>query len=102
MSDRRTPDRRAVDRTAPGDGKGEAKVQEKPDSDADPQVQAIVDVETEQGFRGVEVDKTPNEAYSLAGQNAGAPTPETDEATKKAAAEGQAEVAKQANGVGER
>lgn len=42
------------------------------------QVQAAVDVETEQGFRGVEVDPTPNENYTLAGQVAGAPTPETD------------------------
>lgn len=66
------------------------------------EVQANVDVETEQGFRGVEVDPTPNEAYTLAGQNAGAPTPETDEAAAKTAAAAQDEVAKQSNGVSER
>ena len=42
------------------------------------QVQEQVDAEQEQGFVGVEVDKTPNENYTLAGQAAGKPTPETD------------------------
>jgi hypothetical protein len=41
-------------------------------------VQAAVDTETEQGFRGVEVDSTPNEAYTVKGVLAGMPTPETD------------------------
>jgi hypothetical protein len=66
------------------------------------EVQANVDVETEQGFRGVEVDPTPNENYTLAGQNAGAPVPETDEATAKVAVDARDDVAKQANGVSER
>ena len=34
--------------------------------------------ETAQGFRGVEVDSTPNENYTVAGVTSGAPTPETD------------------------
>ena len=34
--------------------------------------------EQSQGFRGIEVDKTPNEAYTVAGVTRGAPTPETD------------------------
>lgn len=34
--------------------------------------------ETEQGFRGVEVDPTPNEHYTVGGVVAGKPTPETD------------------------
>ena len=42
-------------------------------------VQKQLDVETDQGYRGVAVDPTPNENYTLAGQNAGKPTPETDE-----------------------
>lgn len=42
------------------------------------QVQAAVDEETEQGFRGTEVDPTPNENYTAAGSAAGKPTPETD------------------------
>ena len=66
------------------------------------QVQKALDVETERGFRGVEVDPTPNENYTLAGQNAGAPTPETDKATAKAAAEAQDDVAAEAAGVAER
>lgn len=50
------------------------------------QVQKAVDKETEQGFRGLEVDPTPNENYTLAGQNAGKPTPESDQkAAEKAA-----------------
>lgn len=44
------------------------------------QVQEQVDAETEQGFRGVEVDPTPNENYTLQGVASGKPTPETDEA----------------------
>jgi len=42
------------------------------------QVQKAVDVETDQGFRGTEVDPTPNENYTAAGAAAGKPTPETD------------------------
>lgn len=44
----------------------------------DAEVQAKVDEETEQGFRGIEVDPTPNENYTVAGVTAGKPTPETD------------------------
>lgn len=43
------------------------------------EVQRQVDQETEQGFRGVEVDPTPNENYTVAGVTSGAPTPETDD-----------------------
>lgn len=42
------------------------------------QVQAKMDEEQEQGFRGVKVDPTPNEHYTVAGVIAGKPTPETD------------------------
>ena len=42
------------------------------------QVQEAVDKETEQGFRGTEVDPTPNENYTVEGVTAGKPTPETD------------------------
>lgn len=42
------------------------------------QVNEVVDTETERGFRGVEVDITPNEAYTVPGVVAGQPTPETD------------------------
>jgi len=48
------------------------------------QVQAKVDEENEQGFRGTRVDPTPLENYTLSGVTSGKPTPETDE---KAAAE---------------
>lgn len=60
---------------------------EAADSEVAGAVQAAVDVETEQGFRGLAVDPTPNENYTLAGQVEGAPTPETDEgAAEKARA----------------
>lgn len=42
------------------------------------EVQRRVDQENEQGFRGIEVDPTPNENYTVAGVTAGKPTPETD------------------------
>ncbi len=41
-------------------------------------VEAQVNVEEEQGFRGEKVDPTPNEAYTVAGVTSGQPTPETD------------------------
>lgn len=42
------------------------------------EVQKIADAENEKGFRGIEVDSTPNENYSVQGVTSGAPTPETD------------------------
>lgn len=48
-------------------------------------IQAKVDQENEQGFRGIEVDPTPNENYTVAGVVSGKPTPETDPATAKEA-----------------
>lgn len=49
----------------------------KPDAGADT-VQQEFDKANEQGFFGTEVDKTPNENYTLQGVASGAPTPETD------------------------
>lgn len=37
-----------------------------------------VNQELSQGFRGIEVDPTPNENYTVAGVTSGAPTPETN------------------------
>jgi hypothetical protein len=42
------------------------------------QVQAAMDEETGQGFRGKKVDPTPNEHYTVAGVTKGLPTPEND------------------------
>jgi hypothetical protein len=42
------------------------------------EVQERVDQESAQGFRGTEVDPTPNENYTVKGVTSGAPTPETD------------------------
>jgi len=64
--------------------------------------QETIDRETEQGFRGVEVDPTPNENYTLQGVTSGAPTPETDDGAAEAARKAQADTARQANGVAER
>lgn len=43
------------------------------------EVQAQVDEENAQGFRGSRTDPTPLEHYSVEGVLAGKPTPETDE-----------------------
>lgn len=51
----------------------------------DAEVQKTVDAETEQGFRGIEVDPTPNENYTVGGVTSGKPTPETDDAAAEAA-----------------
>lgn len=64
--------------------------------------QEIIDRETEQGFRGVEVDSTPNENYTLAGVTSGAPTPETDEAQAEQVRKDQKDVEAKANGVAQR
>lgn len=74
----------------------------KADAAVADQVADAIAVETDQGFRGVEVDKTPNEAYTLQGVTSGAPTPETDEAAAAAAFEGQRDAESKAAGVSER
>lgn len=43
-------------------------------------IEERVNQEQSQGFRGIEVDPTPNENYTVAGVTSGAPTPETDAA----------------------
>ena len=62
----------------------------KDDTDkAADQVQTAVDQETEQGYRGLEVDPTPNENYTVAGVTSDKPTPETDpKAAEKAGGPG--------------
>ena len=50
------------------------------------EVQNIADEEAEQGFRGVEVDKTPNEAYTVEGVLAGKETPESKRVDESEAA----------------
>ena len=42
------------------------------------EIEEKVQKESAQGFRGIEVDPTPNENYTVAGVTSGAPTPETD------------------------
>ncbi len=62
----------------------------KDNASTEKQVQEAVDVETEQGFRGIEVDPTPNENYTVKGVTSGKPTPETDaKALEKARAASQ-------------
>jgi hypothetical protein len=56
----------------------ETKSEAKNEQKAEQAVQEQVDVETEQGFRGVKVDPTDNHAYSVEGVTSGEPTPETD------------------------
>jgi hypothetical protein len=55
------------------------------DDAGEAELQAIHDKETEQGYRGVVADPTPNDHYTLAGVVAEKPTPETDEKQADAA-----------------
>lgn len=87
--------------TAP-EGQRDKGNAEQADAQVADQVAENLAQETEQGFRGIEVDPTPNENYTLAGQNAGAPTPETDEATAEKARQAQKDVQSKATGVAER
>lgn len=64
--------------------------------------QEMIDRETEQGFRGVEVDTTPNENYTLQGVTSGKPTPETDPQQAEQVRKDMQDVESKANGVGER
>lgn len=48
-------------------------------------IQKATDKAEERGLLGIEVDPTPNSAYTVAGVLAGEPTPETDEEAAKAA-----------------
>lgn len=66
------------------DTKTESGAKAKP-STGNAEVQAKVDKENAQGFRGVEVDPTPNENYTVSGVASGAPTPETDPETANTA-----------------
>jgi hypothetical protein len=43
------------------------------------EAQKTSDKENEQGFRGVKVDPTPDENYTVSGVVKGKPTPETDD-----------------------
>jgi hypothetical protein len=91
-----------------GNGTGDGAAQEPAPSQAPPQptggtteqrptskeadallapMQAAKDVEDAQGFRGVRIDPTPLENYTVSGVTSGAPTPETDESARLAALE---------------
>jgi hypothetical protein len=65
-------------------------------------VQKQVDEDQARGFRGVEVDPTPNENYTIAGVTSGAPTPETDDDAAETARKAQATAANTAAGVAKR
>lgn len=66
------------------------------------EVQANVDEELDRGFRGLEVDPTPNENYTVQGVTSGAPTPETDPAFAESNRPALRDVERQVNGVAER
>ena len=70
--------------TKKSDTKTESGAKAKP-STGNAEVQAKIDKETAQGFRGTEVDPTPNANYTVAGVTSGAPTPETDPETANTA-----------------
>lgn len=69
------------DSGADGDAGQPAPTAPKKGADGDAgqaEVQATIDQENAQGFRGTKVDPTPDEAYTLPGVARGDPTPETD------------------------
>lgn len=65
-------------------------------------VQKQVDEDQARGYRGIEVDPTPNDAYTVQGVTSGAATPETDDAAAEEARKAQTDVARKATGVGGR
>jgi hypothetical protein len=65
-------------RTSTTNSKGESNADKGADAVGAGEVQATVDAEQEQGFRGVKVDPTPDHHYTVAGVAEGLPTPETD------------------------
>jgi hypothetical protein len=84
------------------DGHAAKSKAEQADSGVAGQVADAIATEQQQGFRGVEVDPTPNENYTLAGVTSGQPTPETDGDAALQAREGQREAERKAAGVSER
>lgn len=64
------------------------------------ELQAIVDKESAQGYRGVVADPTPNSAYTLSGVAAGEPTPETHEEQADKAAARRREMSKRMEPTG--
>ena len=60
-----------------------------PDDLGASQAQDVMDEETDKGYRGVNPDPTPLAHYSVAGVNAGKPTPENDPAQAAKVAEHQ-------------
>ena len=58
---------------------------DKKETSGEAEVQKNVDEENAQGFRGVRVDPTPLENYTVDGVTSGAPTPETDESAAEEA-----------------
>jgi len=97
----------AVSTNKPHPENSDAGKQAKADAvSADQQVasgpQEVIDRETEQGFRGVEVDSTPNENYTLQGVTSGAPTPETDPQQAEQVRKDMKDVEAKANGVAQR
>jgi hypothetical protein len=61
-------DKAKADKVDPQDGADQAAEQ----------VETAVAQEQEQGFRGVEVDQTPNEAYTVTGDHASTPEAQAD------------------------
>lgn len=60
-----------------------AKVlKDAPDDLGASQAQDAMDDETDKGYRGVSADPTPLSHYTVAGVNAGKPTPETSDAQR--------------------
>lgn len=76
-----------------------AKADAEKADDASKTADEVIGREVEQGFRGVEVDPTPNENYTMAGVVKGAPTPETDDSAAEKARKAAQDVSRKSTGV---
>jgi hypothetical protein len=77
----------------------QAKAAAARDDQSTQYAQKVADEGAEKGFRGVEVDPTPNENYSVSGVTSGKPTPETDKAHAKTVRDHLLDVETQVEGV---
>ena len=63
---------------AKSDSSDKSESKETGKGDAVKKVEDQIEKENEQGYRGIQVDETPNENYTVKGVTSGKPTPETE------------------------
>jgi len=80
MAENEKPANRGQERSAEAHKANDERKASKDATKDEKQVQDLVDQETEQGFRGVEVDTTDNEVYTVTGDSSQAPEAQADPA----------------------